>query len=129
GRSFKLIVGSEFQLPDALTLLLLCPTRTAYGQLCRLITKGRRRAEKGSYQLSLADFAEGLEDCLLLWKPQAGMRHAETVGRQLKHWFGERLWLVQERLLTADEELYLDWLRQLAQDLNLPRVAAGNVHM
>ncbi len=126
---FKLIIGSEFRLADGLTLVLLCPNRQAYGQLSRLITLGRRRADKGSYRLTLEDFRQGLDDCLLLWKPEAGLANAEAVGRQLKHWFPERLWLLQERLLLANEATYLTWLEHLAQRLSLPRVAAGHVHM
>src|SRR5690606_14808238 len=117
------------RLADGLTLVLLCPNRRAYGQLSRLITLGRRRADKGSYRLELEDFRQGLDDCLLLWKPEPGFTNAEAIGSQLKHWFPERLWLLQERLLLANEATYLTWLEHLAQRLSLPRVAAGHVHM
>ena len=42
----KLIVGAEFHCIDGFTLVLLAPSRTAYGQLCTLITRLRRRAKK-----------------------------------------------------------------------------------
>src|SRR5690554_7686911 len=141
----KLIIGSEFRLPEAGTLILLCPNREAYGQLCRLITRGRRRAEKGHYNLSLDDFSQGLELCLLLWKPappgsnlasdkdnQTGFNpalEAEQTGLRLQQWFPQRLWIAQERLLENGEPHYFAWLKQLAQRLGLPRVACGDVHM
>src|ERR671932_470471 len=53
--NFKLIIGSEFRLSDGMHLVLLAPTQKAYAQICRLITLGRRRSVKGSYQLARAD--------------------------------------------------------------------------
>jgi error-prone DNA polymerase len=55
-RGLKLIVGSEFRLVDGLRCVLLACNRRGYGQLCRLITRGRRAAGKGSYRLVRADF-------------------------------------------------------------------------
>ena len=37
----KLIVGSEFHTTDDMHIVLLAPSRQAYTQICRLITKGR----------------------------------------------------------------------------------------
>ena len=43
----KLIVGSYFQL-DKLCVVLLCPDKAAYAELCRIISNARRRSSKGS---------------------------------------------------------------------------------
>ena len=43
----KLIVGTEIHLEDAASVVLLATDRPSYGRLSRLITLGRRRAEKG----------------------------------------------------------------------------------
>ena len=48
----RLIVGAEFQLDDGPKLVLLCEDRRGYSALCALITRGRRRADKGTYRLS-----------------------------------------------------------------------------
>ncbi len=63
-----LVVGSEFRLDD-LHLVLLAPDRAAYAQICRLITRARRRAGKGAYRLLPEDLDEGLDDVLAIWKP------------------------------------------------------------
>ncbi|NEZ03853.1 error-prone DNA polymerase [Wenzhouxiangella sp. XN201] len=63
-----LIIGSEFHL-DSLHLVLLAPDRAAYAQICRLITRARRRAGKGEYRLEVTDLDEGLENVLVIWKP------------------------------------------------------------
>ena len=44
----KLIVGTEVVLQDGLKLVLLAEDRDGYTALCKLITQGRRRAEKAS---------------------------------------------------------------------------------
>ena len=59
-----LIIGSELTLFDGPRFVCLATNRAGYGQLSALITRGRRRAKKGSYQLSAADLDEGLPDAL-----------------------------------------------------------------
>src|SRR3954463_16143064 len=43
----KLIVGARLSFTDAPDVLVWAPDRPAYARLCRLLTLGRRRAEKG----------------------------------------------------------------------------------
>src|SRR5947207_11035071 len=54
----KLIIGARLAFTDAPDVLVWAPDRAAYARLCRLLTLGRRRAEKGECTLSLADFLE-----------------------------------------------------------------------
>jgi len=65
----RLIVGAEFRGQDGLRIVLLAPEQRAYAQICRLITRARRRAAKGRYALTAADFESGLDACLALWLP------------------------------------------------------------
>jgi error-prone DNA polymerase len=53
----KLIVGAEITPEDAPCIVLWPTDRAAYGRLARLITCGRRRAEKGTCHLTLDDIA------------------------------------------------------------------------
>ena len=62
----KLLVGAEITPEDALSVVLLPTDRAAYGRLASLITKGRRRAEKGECRLTFADVAEYSEGLLSL---------------------------------------------------------------
>jgi error-prone DNA polymerase len=48
----KLIIGSEITVDDGSTIVLLVQDRGGYAKLCRLITKGRRRSEKGESAVS-----------------------------------------------------------------------------
>ncbi|BCQ63029.1 hypothetical protein PBOI14_47790 [Pseudomonas sp. Boi14] len=68
----KLIVGSEMQVEDGPRLVLLVEDLAGYQGLCRLITRARRRAEKGSYRLLREDFAAPLPGLLALWLTGAG---------------------------------------------------------
>src|ERR1043166_7900913 len=57
----KLIIGAEVHPVDAAPAVLWATDRKSYGRLCRLITVGRRRAEKGQCRLTMADVAEHAE--------------------------------------------------------------------
>ena len=60
----KLIVGARLAFADAPDVLVWAPNRVAYAKLCRLLTLGRRRAEKGECSLFLADFLENNDGLL-----------------------------------------------------------------
>ena len=51
----RLVVGCRLDLQDAPSLLCYPTDRAAYGRLCRLLTLGQRRAEKGKCDLRLGD--------------------------------------------------------------------------
>src|ERR1700689_5335881 len=87
---FKLIIGAEFRASCGLKLVLLAPSQRAYGQICQLITLGRRRSKKGAYRLARADFESGLEDCLALWMPAREATAAQA--RWLHDFFPDRGW-------------------------------------
>ncbi len=53
-----LIIGAEITPLDGPPIVLLAPTRHAYGRLCRLISRGRMRAKKGECELRVADLVE-----------------------------------------------------------------------
>jgi error-prone DNA polymerase len=68
----KLVIGAEITPEDAPPVVLWATDRASYGRLASLITRGRRRAEKGECRLALEDVAEhaegliaGVVDCKL----------------------------------------------------------------
>ena len=52
----KLLIGSRLTFSDAPDLLVWATDRPAYACLCRLLTLGKRRTEKGECDLKLEDF-------------------------------------------------------------------------
>ncbi|MFO0790066.1 MAG: error-prone DNA polymerase [Pirellulales bacterium] len=53
-----LVIGAEVTPADTPPVVLWATDRASYGRLCRLLTRGRRRAPKGECKLSLEDLAE-----------------------------------------------------------------------
>ena len=123
----KLITGAEFTLESGLKLVALAQNRRGYAALCRLITRGRRRAEKGSYRLGADDF-DDLEDCLLLWVPGNALFLCAEDAWILER-FRDRLWIAVELLADGLERRRLAALGRLGDTLGLPLVASGDVHM
>jgi error-prone DNA polymerase len=119
----KLIAGTELVLADGLRLVLLAMNRAGYGNLSALVTLGRRRAEKGTYRLSRQDLAWGVPDCLCLWVAPGDALAADADWLAAR--FPDRCWIAYERHLAPEDGQRLAHLRTL----NLPLVAAGDVHM
>ncbi|HET9702053.1 MAG TPA: PHP domain-containing protein, partial [Burkholderiales bacterium] len=70
-RRLKLLTGAEFRLADGPRIALLATDRASYGDLCALITRGRRAAEKGSYRLTRADMEDSTPGCVAILIPPA----------------------------------------------------------
>lgn len=122
-----LIVGAEFQVEDGPKLVLLCETLAGYQRLCRLITRSRRRARKGSYRTLISDFSEPMPGlCCLLIASQSDP--GRDIG-WLKSCFGQSLWLALGLHRQADDAARLARCRQWAAEHGLLLVAAGDVHM
>ena len=127
----KLIVGTEVRLADGPRLVLLARNQDGYTDICRLITRGRRRSAKGEYRLDCAD-AETLGDgVLVLWAPVADTDretahvHAAWVAQ---HFVG-RAWLAVELHRGCADAKRLAMLRELGALHGLALVASGDVHM
>ena len=123
----KLVVGTELQLAEGPKLVLLATSRTGYGNLSELITRGRRSAAKGSYRLTRADLESGVGECLSLLVPSLSPTAAEA--EWLAERFPGRAWIAAELHCGPDDRARLEQLRALARAANLPLVAAGDVHM
>ncbi len=122
-----LIIGSEIRIENGPKLVLLVESLEGYQVLCRLITRARRRTQKGQYQVLREDFSEPLPGLLALWVPDAV--DAFEQGRWLKQVFAERLWLAVQLHRGQDDARRLDDLLTLARELRITAVASGDVHM
>jgi len=126
-QAIKLIIGSELTLEDGLRLVVLAMNRAGYGRLSALITTGRRAAEKGAYSLKREDLADGLPNCLVLWLP-VGKLSVEAAHFMLAT-FTDRVSLAVELLRGGQDRRRLNRLSDFAQNVGMPMVAAGAVHM
>ena len=127
-----LIIGAELNCADELKLVALATDRASYGALCRLISRARRAGAKGCYALERRHLENALDGCLIVWLPRAGRaplpQHVED-GRWLRERFAGRLWMGVELLTGGFDTHRLELLEGLGKTLELPRVAAGDVHM
>ena len=124
----KLILGSELRLQSGRKLVVLAQNRNGYAALCQLFSNARPAAQKGSYWLHRADFADGLPGCLTLWVPAATLA-LDVEDHWIRETFRDRLWIAVELLADGRQHEHLDRLREEGRRLKLPLVASGDVHM
>ena len=122
-----LIVGTEVRIDLRLRLILLATNRESYGHIAMLISRGRRRAAKGGYQLTRADLLCNLDHCLALLLPDQ-TTDDETLGF-LAERFPGRCWIAAELLRGAHDAIHLQHLQTMSKRHGIPLVAAGDVHM
>jgi len=127
-----LIIGAEFTCVDGLKFVALAPDRSSYGALCRLVSDCRRAGVKGRYVLRREQLDTALGGCLIIWLPEPGRTppaQHERDGGWLRERFAARLWIGVELLTSGFDARRLALLDALGDKLNVPRVAAGDVHM
>jgi error-prone DNA polymerase len=117
------IVGARLDLHEPDISLLAYPTdRAAYGSLCRLLSLGQRRAEKGGCLLSLADVhahASGMIFALL----SEGSDHLPDLRRSLK----APLYLAVSHNYRGDDRARLNRLAELAHKHQTGLLATNDV--
>ncbi len=131
----KLIVGAELTPIDGLPLVVWATDRAAYGRLCRLLTVGRRSAEKGECRLTVRDIAEHAEGLLagaiatsVAGHPHPGPLPAGEGVRRYAKIFGNRLWILAELFREGDDAVRLSQLIALSKQTGVPLAGAGDVH-
>ncbi|MCC3243863.1 error-prone DNA polymerase [Methylocystis sp. WRRC1] len=121
---FRLAVGARLVFRDGTPDILCYPKdRAAYGRLCRLLTRGNSRTQKGDCALFLDDlieFGEGQHVIL--------MENGAPPPALMEALHG-RLWLAATALYGPRPRARLAGRVELAQTLRLPLVAVNDAHM
>lgn len=127
-QSLHLIIGAEIRPVDAPPVVLWAKNRKGYGQLCTLITRGRRKAPKGECHLTFEDLAQHTEGLLAGVVPSLREEtFSAEEGHRYRDLFGESAYLLAELHRGPHEAERIAWLKSLSRDTQLPLVAAGNV--
>ena len=96
----KLLVGSRLTFSDAPDLLVWASNRAGYARLCRMLTVGKRRTEKGECDLKLEDFLNGNEGLVAAvegdWEEEGAIPGCWTL------WLGTFSASTAGRVLTGD---------------------------
>jgi error-prone DNA polymerase len=134
----KLLVGAEvtvapheLALEDRSTVVLIAKSRAGYASLCRLLTRGRLRCEKGDSVVTFEEVCEHAHELMCLWGGARSLLVAEQepteVAARLKDAFSDRLYAVCARHRRAEERAMEARLLERAERWELPVVAAQEV--
>ena len=131
--NIKLIIGSEFITAENIHFIALAPHRFAYGQLSALISRARRRSEKGTYHLTCKDITTSLNECHLIVLPTPNQcLHSKNPNNPLTEFLNiekKTCWIAIENHLNLQQQDLMAARENLAHQLQLPTIACGNVHM
>ncbi len=124
----RLIPAATLALADGPRLVALPENRTGWGRLCRLLTLGRRRGDKGTCHLTLDDLlahADGLQ--LLLHPPADPPDHDawHTGATRLIHHAPDQLHLLLPPRYDGRDSQRFARLTTLADRLGLPTIATA----
>ena len=128
----RLIPGARIVLETGFTVTALPENRQGWAHLCRLISRGRMRAEKGNCTLRIDDLVEfGGNLALLIHPPNvqtaksgAGMWRQEA--KRLIRRYGAACHLLMAPRYDGQDPERFDRLARLADDLGLPTIASAS---
>ena len=129
-RKLKLAVGARLVFADGTPDILAYPSnRAAWGRLTRLLSLGKRRAEKGDCILNLADLLDKAEGLNLIVMPPARIdatRLTALIGQLTQHASKRSVWLAGGFLYRGDDTRRLRRLAQIAHGF-VPLIAMNDV--
>jgi error-prone DNA polymerase len=132
----KLCVGARLRFVDAPDVLVWVENRAGYASLCRLLTTGKRRAEKGSCILHLQDLLSvptGLLAALVCRSidPQDGEPDPaaiDTAAAALRDTFGRELSIAASRVYGPLDRMMLRHAESVSRTYGVPLLATNQVH-
>jgi error-prone DNA polymerase len=127
----KFIVGARLDLQDAPSLLAYPHDRAAYGRLCRLLTLGQMRAEKGQCTLFLDDVAAHAEGLIFIALPPDDFfgENSKAALRRIKQALEAHaaLYLAANHSYRGNDRARIAALAELARYAGLNLVATNAV--
>jgi error-prone DNA polymerase len=119
----RLLAGARLVFRDGTPDILIYPRdRSGWGNLCRLLSRGKERAKKGECLLDLSDLLELRENllCIVMGEPQSAPL-AETLRA-----LGPGTWLAAAMLYTGEDRRRLRELAHLARQTGVPLIAVND---
>ncbi|MFV0295428.1 MAG: error-prone DNA polymerase [Hyphomicrobiaceae bacterium] len=126
----KLIVGARLVLRDCPVEWLALPTeRAAYHRLSRLLTLGKRRADKAGCHLDLSDLDAGCLGMILIALPPQDLAQAQEPLQIMQRRFPGQVFLGAAPHYDGSDQAWFDACAALALRCATPMVAVGDVLM
>ena len=126
-----LIIGSQVTVDDGSPIILLAQDRSGYANLCRLLTAGRLRSEKGESVVTWDEVCRHATGLIALWGGDQSSVVREVapdeIAANLHDAFGDRLYGMIARHWREDEVAQEARLRERAKRYGFPLVAANEV--
>ncbi len=122
----QLIVGARLVPEDGAEVLCFPTDRAAYARLCRLLTLGKRRAEKGNCLFSLDEVMEHGKGQVFVVLPEGAV---EDALRRLAESFPGSVFLGARALYRGDDQRRLAALAALASATGVGLVACNDVRL
>jgi error-prone DNA polymerase len=127
----RLIVGSQVTAQDESTIVLFAQDRRGYANLCRILTAGRLRSEKGESAVTWDEIYHHAEGLIALWGGDQSLIVGEVepneVAGNLRDAFGDRLYGMITRHRREDEVVQEARLRERAKRYGFQLAAANEV--
>jgi error-prone DNA polymerase len=134
-KGIRLIVGCRLDLEDGHSLLAYPTTKRAYAGLCKLLSTGNLRTEKGKCLLYKTDVYAHKEGIHFIVLPPDSLDHNFEYDQafikclqEYRSKFGSYLSLAASRMYDGDDTKKLFQLYQLSKSHDVPMVATNDVY-
>lgn len=122
------VPGCRLVFADTTPDILVWPkNRTTWGQLCELLTLGKRRTIKGGCELYLQDLLDHGDGLLMALVPQRTDEVLQTCLEKLTTAFPRHVHVAAARNHNARDQRRLSVFAKLAASHQVPLIAIGNV--
>ncbi|MFN3670915.1 MAG: error-prone DNA polymerase, partial [Bosea sp. (in: a-proteobacteria)] len=126
-RDFRLITGSRLVFADGTPDIVAYPAnRAGWGRLCRLLSQGNLRAQKGECTLHLADLTADTRDLLLIVMPDRRLEPLPALLAVLAEAAPGAVWLGACMHRKGDDRRRLARLKALAAPSRTPLIASND---
>ncbi|MEO5807869.1 MAG: error-prone DNA polymerase [Devosia sp.] len=127
--NFRYVVGTRLCFTDGTPDIVAYPAdRQAYGRLCRLLTAGNLRGEKGFCSLTFDDLAEWVEGQLFIVQfDEKSPKQSLVTLQKLTALAQGNVWLAAACTFKGNDRARLARLSALANQFRIPLIAVNDV--
>ncbi len=126
--TFRLAVGTRLVFADGTPDIAAYPSnREGWGRLCRLLTRGKRAADKGSCRLIADDLLKETKGLLLIAIPPAEIGDFAARLAPIAEAARGRLWIAASMPLGSNDACRLAQLKAFSHEAGIPLIATNDV--
>ncbi len=127
-QAFQLVVGTRLVFADGTPDIVAYPeNKEGWGRLCRLLTDGMRRTQKGQCLLYLDDVLMRMRDMLMIVMPGDDRQSLKPLLQRLQACAPGSVWLGASMLFQGKDRQRLANLKAIANSAGVPLIALNDV--